>query len=615
MGDGSSQHDHATPALSPAVFAFIAAGLAALVVAAFWPALSAELLRYDDQHLLINNDHYRGFAPENLRWMFTSTLLGHYQPLTWLSYALDYSLGGMDPRVYHLTNVALHAVNAVLVFALALRLLTLARGDHSRTAAPPTPVPRQSSAAYTTVAAAFAAAFFAVHPLRVESVAWATERRDVLSAMFLLGAALAYLRAVNIGRPGVRSIPMYGVCVALLAMSLLSKAWGMSFFVLMLVVDWYPLGRLRRESYVRDGVGLIVEKAPMVALGLAAAAMAGYAQNSAMAAKTLDHWGVMERVVQSFYGLAFYVRATVWPFGLSPLYQLPNHVDPFEPRYLAACALVFAGLAAAVGLARRVPAILACAIVYAVCVAPVLGVFQSGDQFVADRYSYLACIPWAVLLAGGGLAIVRRTHDRRLAPALGVAAGVAVVGLSVLTFVQSTHWRTTESLWRRGTVAEPGAMVWTNLGLELEHQERTEEALKAYLQAVQYDETDGRAWYAMGNAFRKLGDPVKAEAALKQAAEYMPQRFMPLVNLGSLYLNELRRPHDAVRVCRQAVADIEAGGRRPLSAMPYLALGNALKATGDLAAARQAYAKALPYEETRRFAEQELRKLDEQTGE
>lgn len=591
-----------------ALHALVAAGLVALTIVAFIPALNAEFLRYDDQILITDNPAYRGFAAENLRFMFTAKTLGHYQPLTWLSYAADYAMWGMNAKGYHLTNVLLHAVNAVLVYMLTLRLFGIAARSSK-----PTQEPRKANTGapgvVAIVSAAVAAALFAVHPLRVESVAWVTERRDVLSAAFLLGAALLYVRSVNLDRPGLRSVPLYLGCIGLLTLSLLSKAWGMSFFVLMLVVDWYPLGRLRPSTWVKDALSLVVEKIPMIVLGLAAAAMAGTAQNEALAAKTIEEWGVSERVVQAFYGLAFYMRKTVAPFDLSPLYQLPIDLNPFEPRYVAAYAIVLSAVIAALALARRVPALLAAGLIYGVCVAPVLGVFQSGDQFVADRYSYLACIPFAMLIGAGGMWAAKQ--QARLKPVLVAAAAIVTVGLCVLTYRQSEHWRDTEALWRQAAAAEPSAIGLTNLGLELDYQKKPVEAIKAYVEAVQLDETDGRAWYAMGNALRNIKQYEHAENAYKEAIAHMPQAYVPLVNLGTMYLNDLDRPADAVEMYRRAIADVEKGGRRPLSGLAYVALGHALGNMGDYKASREALNKALDFPDSRAEAQEKLRILNE----
>src|SRR5215831_15900219 len=227
---GSDHANWRTPAL-------VAVLLVGAVLLTFSPALYAGFVRFDDPEVVAANPHIRSFSAENLRWMFSSSLLGHYHPLTWLSLALDYQFWGHSPRGYHLTNILLHAANAVLVYLLARRLVARTAID----------APRRE------IVCALAAALFALHPLRVESVAWVTERRDVLSLFWLLGAALAYVaawqRSSTPASEQTRPLwtgsgrGLYWLSVLLLALSLLSKAWGVTFFAVLLVLDWGALGR------------------------------------------------------------------------------------------------------------------------------------------------------------------------------------------------------------------------------------------------------------------------------------------------------------------------------------------------------------------------------------
>src|SRR2546425_399213 len=206
---------------------WLAPVLVALVTfAAFLPALQNQFVSFDDDKNFLDNPHYRGLAWTHLRWMWT-THLGHYIPLTWMTLGLDYLLWGMNPVGYHLTSLLLHAANAVVFFFVVCRILTLAL-----------PAPSERSHALT---AGFAALVFAIHPLRVESVAWVTERRDVLSGLFYLSAILIYLRAS--GR-GERGRGWYWLSVAVFVLALLSKSMVVNLPVVLLILDVYPLRRL-----------------------------------------------------------------------------------------------------------------------------------------------------------------------------------------------------------------------------------------------------------------------------------------------------------------------------------------------------------------------------------
>src|SRR4051794_20138948 len=177
-----------------------AAAVVVVTFAVFSGSLGAGLVDLDDFAMLRDNPQYRGLSWEHLRWMFTTTLLGHYQPLTWLSFAIDHAIAGTDWRWYHFTSVFLHAINAGLIFLLCVRLVRITRPERSGWAG--------------VAACAGAALFWSIHPLRVESVAWVTERRDVLSTMFLVGAALAYLRAFEAASPRLTSPAWYAASIA-----------------------------------------------------------------------------------------------------------------------------------------------------------------------------------------------------------------------------------------------------------------------------------------------------------------------------------------------------------------------------------------------------------------
>jgi tetratricopeptide (TPR) repeat protein len=606
---------------------------------AYIPALQAGWTEWDDPNFITDCPPVQGFSAANLRWMLTAFHGGHFHPLTNLSWALDYTLwGGLNAHGFHFTNVLLHAACAVLFFLVLRRLLSIGFASPATRA--------------LTLSAALGAALFALHPLRVESVAWITERRDVLSGAFLLGAVLAYLHAVRPGEPGVASRSAYWWSVALLVLSCLSKAWGMSLFAVLLVLDWYPLQRLPRSPLRwlgSEARRLYLEKAPHILVGVLTAAAAAHAQHVANATKSLAAWGLPERLVQSAYGLLFYVRTTVLPTGLSALYQLPVRIDPLEPRFLAAYA--FLGVSAVlIALCwRRLPAVVSAAGVYLICIAPVLGILQSGEQFVADRYAYLSCAVFPALVAAAVLAVVRwagraaddeAARSRRPLALLAWAAGVvACLAMGVLTSAQAAVWHDSETLWKSAVINRPESQPLGHYAGVLDRQGRKAEAIEALRSAVSLNPTDGRAWFALGNRMREVGteavaehDRLKAagdnpgaaaalraaaaaftesELSFQNAARTLPQAYMAYVNLGSLYLENLGRTGPAIEAFRAAVADVEKGGRRPLSAGPYVALGAALRATGDYAGARAALTHALNVPETHDKAEAELKLLDE----
>lgn len=589
----------------------VIAGLLVLVGIGFWPALHADFVRWDDPTFVTENPRVQAWTSDNIVWMWTESHGGHYHPLTWMSWALDHSIWGLKPFGFHLTNVLLHAANAVLLFVLLRRLLAAAFDARAVTSS-------------LTLGAAFGAAVFAVHPLRAESVAWVTERRDVLSVLFLLFAAYAYVRAVRPGEIAIASPRWYMLAIVMLILSCLSKAWGMSFFVLMLFLDYRPLGRLGvnplRWNW-REVATLVWQKAAFMVIGVLTAFAAAWAQHGGYATKSLAAWGIQERVVQVLYGLWFYTKSTFVPTDLTPLYQLPVRVDPFEPQYVVAYVFVAAAAVAVLVLSRWWPAFIAGAGIYGVSLGPVLGVLQSGEQFVADRYSYIACMVYAALAA----AIVWRIlcwaqarqaggeHDRAK-PALLLTGGVctSVVGaLCLLTFSQSTIWTNTETLWSHAITVRPSSQVLSSYATEMDLQGRKAEAIKALAAAVTLNPSDGRAWFVYGNRMKEIGQFTEAARAYEQAAKNLPQAFMGYVNLGTLLVNQMNRPDEGIAALRLAVEDLNKGGRRPLSYGPYVALGNALWRQGKFAESRQWLEKAEAQEETRAMAQKELQLLEE----
>lgn len=585
------------------VVATLVASLVVGVVAfsAFYPALGAEFVNFDDQELLVDNASFRGFSFDHLRWMFSTTHMGHYHPLTWMSYALDYRLAGsqLKPAAFHLTNVLLHAVSAVLFFHVAIRLLSAAfqikRGEHCLR---------------IILASAVAALLFAVHPLRVESVAWVSERRDVLSVLFMLASLLVYLRSVG-ATSALRSPNAYWLCVFLLVCSLLSKAWGMTFFVLLIILDFYPLRRLSLTpvGWPKEARKVWQQKIPFVALGVAAALMAGVAQRSAMnTMKTWDEWGIVERGVQAVYGLWFYIARTFWPTNLIPLYELPLDVDPLETRYLvsyAALTMVAVGLF----MFRRRPALLACAVFYVVTLAPVLGFFQSGPQFVADRYSYVSCMGFPLLLAGILVAHAKGNARRIFRQAGYVAVVLVLVVMFGRTWQQTRNWRTSRTLWR--SVLDSGIPCATaHLNYGMLFNEASEKTIGHYRKAVEIDPTMGNAWFALGNALKARRSFAESEQAYLKAVKFMTQKHRVYLNLGNLYIMNLDRPDDAIVAYRSAIELIEISDGKMADAKPYLNLGICLKNKGRFEEAREVLEVAATFDQTREPALIMLSEID-----
>src|SRR5437867_4006561 len=360
-------YEPVTQALTRRWVHWLVPALIALVTfAAFLPTLHNQFVNWDDVENFVDNPHYRGLGWTQLRWMWT-THLGHYIPLTWMTLGLDYVLWGMNPVGYHLTSLLLHAANAVVFFFIARRLLTLAL---------PSPSERGHALA---VAAGFAALVFAIHPLRVESVAWVTERRDVLSGLFYLSAILIYLWACE---GGARGRGWYWLSVAAFVFALLSKSMVVNLPVVLLILDVYPLRRLGGAAgwWSEPARRIYIEKIPFVLLAAAASAIALMAQLSHHSMVSVVQLNALGRLAVSVYGVSFYLWKTVAPVNLSPLYELPPTVNPGAVPFILSYGLVLAITAIILALRRRVPGLPAVWLAYIVVLLPVLGIDRKSTR-------------------------------------------------------------------------------------------------------------------------------------------------------------------------------------------------------------------------------------------
>ena len=280
--------------------------------------------------MLVDNPYYRGLGWVQLRWMFSTFHAGHYQPLSWITLGLDYLLWGLDPFGYHLTNLILHAANTVIFYLVCRRLFTRIFVTA-----------REAARWALDSSAALAALFFALHPLRVESVVWATERRDVLSGGFFLLAIFSYLRAHESAAPSLKSRYRWlALAFAAQLLSLMAKATAITLPLVLIILDIYPLQRLRgtvRSWFDTDSRRMLGEKLPFLLLSVIFGLAALWAQHATGALRPVQQYFFSYRVGQAFYGICFYLWKTLLPIGLSPLYELPYDFEAWTGVFIAVC--------------------------------------------------------------------------------------------------------------------------------------------------------------------------------------------------------------------------------------------------------------------------------------
>jgi protein O-mannosyl-transferase len=495
------------------------AAVFAIAFATFLPGLSGEFLNWDDDVNFLANPNFRGLGWENLRWMFTTTHQGHWIPLSWLTLGLNYALGGMDPWGYHLVNLLFHAASAVLFYFAARRLISLAREGFGEPA--------------LSAGAAFAALLFAVHPLRVESVVWVTERRDVLSVFFFLLSALAYLRAVERGGNGGLAPGWGRLSVAAFVCALASKSSTLMLPAALLLLDVYPLRRARR-GWPR----LVAEKLPYLVLAIADLVVVWIAVQREAKVSDLGAHGVAGRVAMVFYSFFYYPWKLVWPVELSPLYEVPARVDPFQPRFVVALVVVILVTAALVAFRRRWPGGLAAWTYSALMILPLSGVVHVGYQLVQDRWSYLSGMGFNVL-AGGGIAWLLDSQSQgRVGTVISrsATAGAAAVllFLAVAAWDQSKVWQDSETLWRWAANLDPGCSVcWNNLGQALSGRKRPAEAEAAYRRVAALRPITASLANNIATALAGQRKDAEAEEMLRVALRLDPNLTGALLNLGA----------------------------------------------------------------------------------
>jgi len=538
----------------------IVVALAALLP--FVPALSAGFVTWDDNRNFLDNPHYRGLGWQQLRWMWTTFHMGHYVPLSWMTLGLDYELWGMNPVGYHLQNVLLHSVNAVLVYFVARRVLTLAMpadADDGRGVDLPSAV---------------AALVFAIHPLRVESVAWVTERRDMLSLLFALGSTLAYLR-FRAQRGSDRG--WYIVAVALFACALLSKASVITVPAVLLILNVYPLRSLGGAAgwWSASARRVYMEVAPFAVLAGAWSVL------TLVALDPPRQLGLAEKVAASAYSLAFYVWKTVAPADLAPLYEMPPRLDPFAPRYVVSYVLVAALSAAAVVARRRRPGATAAWLAFVVIMLPMVGIVQNGPQLAADRYTYHAA-PVVGLLVGGALLRWRR----RQVAAGAMVAVAGLCGLAVLTWRQTTVWHDSDRLWSRVlSVDSASSIAQIAMGDLRIDQGRFEEAAYHYGRGVAIDTDYAEGHNNLGVALSRLGRFVEAVEHFRTAVALDSGYADAYANWG-VALSHLGDHSGAIDRYRRAIAlDGRHADARVNYATALLRLGQAEAAIGEYQAA------------------------------
>jgi tetratricopeptide (TPR) repeat protein len=488
------------------------AALAGAVTLSFLPALGCGFTNWDDPPNFIDNPYFRGLSPAHLKWMFSTFLLGHYQPLSWVTLGADYLVWGMNPLGYHLSNLTIHAVGVVLFFEVLRALFRL------------TPSLAEIGESWRDRGAFVGALLFGIHPFRVESVAWVTERRDVLCGVFFLLSVGMYLRRHETSSRGLPSGKAYGLSVLFFGLSLFSKALGIALPAVLLLLDRWPLGRFgpgRRRA-------CLLEKVPYLLVALLDGILMIFAMRHIVAVQEFRQYALWERALQAGYGLCFYIGKSFLPIGLAPIYPIEISTGPTQLAYGASSAAAVGVTILLIVRRKQWPALSTGWVSYALLVSPVLGLVVTGRQVTADRYTYLACLPLAAIL-GGAFA---KTSPARFVR-LGAAAAGVLLALGILTFRQIGIWRNGRTLWEQEVRLFPGyAEGFYFRGMALRDEKDLAGALRDFDRTLQLDPKFHRAYYVRGTLKIDLGNSAGALSDLNEFLRYDPMSEHALYHRG-----------------------------------------------------------------------------------
>lgn len=476
----------------------------------------------DDRYVVLNPKVNTGLIPGNIAWAVTGTASSNWHPLTWLSHMLDVELFGLAPRGHHLVNVLLHTTNALLLFLLFQRLT----GSLWRSA--------------------LVAALFTAHPLHVESVAWVAERKDLLSTLLGLLTIHAYLQYVR--KPGKsRYLP----ALLLFALGLMAKPMLVTLPVVLLLLDFWPLGRFGGTGSALRAVDgrdrgsisrLLGEKIPFTVLALASSIITLNVQRGSGAVKSTDLFTVPDRLTNAFVAYVSYIGDVLWPAGLAVYYP---HRAGSLPAWSGAAAAALLGLVCVIALrqAGRRPHLLMGWLWYLVTLVPVIGLIQVGTQARADRYTYL---PLTGLFVAVAWSLPRPRQGRLRASALAALAALTVGLFACSARIQAGYWKDSITLLSHAldvvsgghpAQAPPRSMIlYFNLGNAYSERGRHEKAIAAYTLAIADYSWHHNIHYNLGNSYAALGQHRQAVRAYEKAVELAPDFVDAYYNLGNSYL-------------------------------------------------------------------------------
>jgi tetratricopeptide (TPR) repeat protein len=549
------------------------AALAIAIFAAFWQVLGYGFTNFDDDIYVTENPHVQGgLSRQSVVWAFRTPYASFWHPLTMLSHMLDCELFGLNPHGHHLTNVLLHIANTLLLF-IVLKEMTV-----GSTRSPQAAIWKS----------AFVAAAFALHPLHVESVAWVAERKDVLSTLFWMLTMLAYLRYA--GHP---SAGRYLLTLGLFALGLMAKPMLVTLPFVLLLLDYWPLGRLQFNRLAREqeknsaDIGhkwsrLILEKVPFFVLSAVFSVITIFTQKPKQA--VVSAWPAGIRVGNAMVSYLVYIRKTIWPSGLAAFYPYPG--DKLSLWEAVVAIAVLLGISVfVIRLIPRYKYLLVGWLLFVGTLVPVIGLVRVGSFAMADRFTYIPLTGLFIIIAWGSDELL--ASRRRGKIALGISATAVLSALLICTSFQVRYWRNNTTLFEHAIkVTTNNFLAYNNLGVAYGELGRYAEETEAYKQAVKIKPDYADAHYNLAVVYGTLGRYTEAIEAYKQTIKIKPDYADAYYNLGNAY-RELGLRTEAIEAFQQAIRT------KPDYAEAQNNLGNAYYSLGRWQEAVEAYRQTI----------------------
>lgn len=499
---------------------YAALGIVFLTFMVYLPALDNDFVNWDDNAYVYENINIRSIDYNFVKWSFTNAKVGHWCPLTWLSFATDYAMWGMNPWGYHLTNIILHSLNALLVFILTLKLINV---DYFKKS-----IKNDNNALITGITTSI---LFSIHPLHVESVAWITERKDVLSLFFFLICLLSYIRYIS--TEGLKRVIYYCISLALFIMSLLTKPMAISLPIILLVLDFYPFKRLGVGVDLKKSKWIIIEKFPFFILSILSAMMTIWAARSVGAMQETQALPFIFRAIMVGRNYLFYLYKMIIPFNLAPFYPFPLIAEVYSLEYIGSSVL-FLLITFFCMMSGRI--FIAVWLYYVVALIPVIGIIQAGSQVAADRYTYLPGLG-PFLLAGLGISALFNKYSTKQHRLMIIAAlTVLSVVFANRTVQQIKIWHDSIALWSHEIKLFPELeKAYQNRGAAYGHKGEHRQALKDFSRAIELNPGRAEGHSNRGTIYISIGNYQQAIIDYSKALELDPRSYKASYERGFAY--------------------------------------------------------------------------------